>query len=644
MKTLGFRRVAVASPELRIADIEFNVSQLVKNARDTARQDADLTVFPELSLTGYSCGDLFYQSRLRQAALEGLDTFCKKTASLPGTFLLGLPIEFQCRLYNAVAVIQHGEILGVVPKTFLPNRNEFYEARWFSSGKSIHFGEIQINKTTVPFSPNLLFEEKKFPAFCLGIEICEDLWAVEPPSGKLALSGATILANPSASPEQLGKLHYRKNLVIQQSARCLAAYLYAAAGPCESTSDIVFSGHNLVVENGRLLGESPRFHFESTLLIRDIDCEFLTTQRFKNTPFSLEEQVDTYFRRISLAPTSGASKKKTTSLLRSVSPHPFVPENASDREANCSEIFEIQATALARRLRHTGLKNVLIGISGGLDSTLALLVCIAAFRKLGLPPEGIIGISMPGPGTSERTRKNALALLKKLKVTGEEISIVAAIKQHFKDIGQNTNKHDLTYENAQARERTQILMDLANKRAALVVGTGDLSEAALGWCTFNGDHMSMYHVNIGVPKTLVRYLVEWYADLAESRASGISKTLLDIAATPISPELLPPDRKGKLRQKTEDLIGPYELHDFFLYHAIHCGAQPEKTLFLAKIAFAKKYSSTEIKRWLQVFLKRFFSQQFKRNAMPDGPKVGTVALSPRGDWRMPSEASPNTWL
>lgn len=636
VNNFGFFRLAVASPEHRVADCAFNAEQISIVLEQASAEGCQLVLFPELSITGYSCADLFYQSQLLGAAGEAILAISKTCARLHLAAVVGTPMEYHGRLYNVAVVIgAHGEIAGVVPKTYLPTSGEFYEARWFTRGDFATETSFEFDGREVPFGVDLLFSAGEA---LIGIEICEDLWAIKPPSLDQAAAGANVLLNLSASNELLGKVGYRRDLVRQQSARCLAAYAYASAGPGESTTDIVYSGHSMIAESGSLLIENDRFKFHSQLAIADIDLAKLAHDRTRNTSFG-QIRPDRQFR-LALLSTSGWNLGKA--LHRPIDPHPFVPSDPARRSEHCREIFAIQSTGLAKRLRHTGSKTLVLGLSGGLDSTLAALVACHAFDELELDRQGIVAISMPGLGTTDRTKNNAAQLAKMLGVTFREIPISASVRQHFKDIGHPESKHDVTFENAQARERTQILMDVANQTGGFVLGTGDLSELALGWCTFNADHMSMYHVNAGVPKTLVRYLVEWCA--AEVFTGRESDVLLDITRTPISPELLPTARDGTIAHKTEDLVGPYELHDFFLYQMVRCGSEPAKIQFLAEIAFKGVYSAAAIKKWLAVFVKRFFAQQFKRNAMPDGPKVGSVALSPRGDWRMPSDASSAAWL
>jgi len=639
--TSDFLRIATGSPELRVADVGFNTVAMQKTMRAAAKTGAAIALFPELGITGYSCGDLFAQTLLLARARAALLELAAATGKLKIHAIVGLPLVVHGRLYNCAAVLGAGRVLGLVPKQFLPTTGEYYEERWFTSAAGVDPVEIELGDYRAPFATNLLFTDEA-SGCTFGIEICEDLWAVHPPSGDLCLAGANLILNPSASNELLGKAAYRRDLVRQQSARCLAAYAYASAGPGESSTDVVFAGHCFVAENGTILSESERFKFDTQIAYADVDLGRLLHERLCNSSFSAAAAA-IEFRRIPVGLSAAAgSVSPPVGSLRPNPALPFVPADPRVHAETCREIFAIQSTGLAKRLRHTGSRNVVIGISGGLDSTLALLVAAHAFDLLGLDRKGILAPTMPGFGTTKRTRGNAEKLVEEIGATLRVIPIHDAIKQHFRDIGHDEGKHDVTYENAQARERTQILMDLANQVGGFVVGTGDLSESALGWCTFNGDHMSMYHVNAGIPKTLVRYLIDW---CAESEFSGATaKVLHDIAATPISPELLPPTADGKLQQHTEDLIGPYELHDYFLYHIVRHGSRPAKVLYLAELAFAGRYRRAVILRWLEIFVRRFFSQQFKRSAMPDGPKVGSVALSPRGDWRMPSDASAAEWL
>lgn len=641
LTSFGFVRVAVVSPELRVADIAFNVQAILDAMDKSAQDNCQLVLFPELCLTGYTCADLFYQALLLSEARKALQSIAEKTARIPITVIVGLPSMVHGRLYNCAAFISGGTVLGLVPKTYLPMTDEYYEERWFTSANHATIQSIDLNGKEVPFGTDLLFRAVNMPDCIVGIEICEDLWAAEPPSASLALAGATVLLNPSASDELLGKAAYRRDLVRQQSARCLAAYLYAGAGPGESTTDVVFSGHSLIVENGTILTETERFRFSTQNAFADIDVDHLVHERLKNSTFSASVPRKTW-RTIEFKLSDLPKLPNDNFVLRRpLTRLPFVPTDVKQRADHCHEIFAIQSTGLAKRLRHTKSRRVVIGISGGLDSTLALLVCTHAYNILGLPHEGILAVTMPGFGTTDRTRNNAERLVDLLGATLKVIPIRDAVRQHFRDIGHDEQVHDITYENAQARERTQILMDLANQTDGLVLGTGDLSELALGWCTYNGDHMSMYNVNGAVPKTLVRYLVEW---VAESEFTGdVSAVLHDICATPITPELLPLGEGATLQQMTEKSIGPYELHDFFLFNTVRYQFLPRKIFFLAKQAFGQDYAEEEILHWMNLFYRRFFSQQFKRSAMPDGPKVGSVALSPRGDWRMPSDASYTIW-
>ena len=633
----GFIRVAAAVPKLKVADCRYNtlrITELVKSAHEAGAQ---IVVFPELSLTSYSCGDLFHQHALLQAALEELERLLEATAPLETIVIAGLPIAVDNQLFNCAAVMQKGRLLGMVPKAYIPGYKEFYEERWFAPGSRAISSAVRLLGCEVPFGTDLLFEARGEHHVCFGVEICEDLWVPIPPSSYQALDGAHLLFNLSASNELIGKYEYRRELIGQQSARCVAGYLYVSAGVDESTTDVVYGGHALIAENGALLAESERFAREGQLTVADVDIQRLQNDRFKNTSF-MEAAPLKSFRKIAFT-LSGNGRDD---LKRYVDPRPFVPSDEGARDRRCGEIFAIQTAGLAKRLAHTGVKNAVIGISGGLDSTLALLVTAKTFDLLGIPRENITAVTMPGFGTTDITYTNAVKLIGALKADFREINIREACLRHFADIGHDPAVHDVTYENVQARERTQILMDIANKQGGLVIGTGDLSELALGWCTYNGDHMSMYAVNCSIPKTLVKYLVRWAADNVAERETA--DVLLSILDTPITPELLPPDEDGKIRQKTEDIIGPYELHDFFLYHAVRYGAPPKKVRFMAGKAFSGVYTEKEIERWLRVFYKRFFSQQFKRSCLPDGPKVGTISLSPRGDWRMPSDAEASVWL
>jgi len=633
----GLLRVGVATPELKIAAVDYNLAEICRVARQAQQQQCQLLVFPELCLTGYTCADLFYQHSLQQRVESALLELAEFSATEQITLVVGAPLSVSGRLFNCAVFISSGKISGLVPKTYLPNSGEFYEQRWFSSATERNCDFVQLGSLQIPFGADLLFQAESFPDALIGIEICEDAWSVVPPSGAQALAGATLLLNLSASPEILGKQAYRRALVSSLSARCLAAYAYASAGPNESSTDLVFSGHSLIAENGQILAETERFQFDSQLALADIDLQRLMGERQRNSSFSSASSGDEF--RVESFQLKLVAVKE---ILRPVSRTPFVPPNDAERAARCQEIFSLQSTGLMKRLRHTGCQNVVIGLSGGLDSTLALLVTVKAFDRMGLERKGIVALTLPGFGTTNRTRGNAEELAELLGVELRVVSINAAVGQHFADIGHDPAVHDITYENSQARERTQILMDVANQVNGLVIGTGDLSELALGWCTYNGDHMSMYAVNCGVPKTLVRYLVSWCA--AEEFSGRTSAVLEDVCATPVSPELLPPSADGNIAQITEDVVGPYELHDFFLFQVVRLHFPPQKVLLLAEQAFSADYSRAELLKWLRQFYRRFFSQQFKRSCLPDGPKVGTVALSPRGDWRMPSDAAVDLWL
>lgn len=604
--------------------------------RQASEKGVQIIAFPELSVTGYTCLDLFAQQTLLNGAEAALLQLVSNTADLDILTIVGVPLRTENRLINAAVVFQKGAIRGVVPKTYLPNYKEFQEQRWFTSATELRESTISIGKEEYPMGSHLLFRSGRLTA---GIEICEDLWVPVPPSSLLTMEGANIIFNLSASNELIGKHAYLRSLICQQSARCMAGYVYASSGFGESSTDLVFAGNGIIAENGNLLAESPRFTMEEQLVISEIDIETLQNDRQVNTSF--------------MYGTSGLPKEKAQvvdfqvripdgfSLTRPVDPHPFTPSGEALKE-RCEEIFHIQVAGLAKRLVHAHAQTAVVGISGGLDSTLALLVTVMTFDALKMPRGQIIGITMPGFGTTDRTYTNACDLIRSLGVTLKEIPIKEACLQHFRDIDHDPSVHDVTYENSQARERTQLLMDVANQKNGLVIGTGDLSELALGWATYNGDHMSMYGVNGSIPKTLVKYLVEWVANHKVDDASRL--TLLDIVDTPISPELIPADENGNIKQKTEDLVGPYELHDFFLYHFLRFGSYPSKIYFLAQKAFAGIYDNATVKKWLYTFCRRFFQQQFKRSCLPDGPKVGSVSLSPRGDWRMPSDAVSRLWL
>ena len=634
----GFVRVAAAVPQVKVADCRYNASQAEEMIFEADENNVQAIVFPELNITGYSCGDLFGQALLLEQAEIALMQLMNNTRQLDIISILGMPVLVGGILYNTAVVIQKGKILGVVPKTYLPNYSEFYEKRWFAPATTLD-GErkIRLCGQSVTMGANLLFDASDF---CFGIELCEDVWAPVPPSSTLALAGADVIFNLSADTENIGKHQYLRSLLAQQSARCLCGYVFASSGFGESSTDVVFAGNALIYENGSLLASSSRFSFTRQLVMGELDIERLRGERQHNTTFAscLRDNKSLQFTTVS----TEMVQPKDIELTRAIDAHPFVPAGDTLLDERCEEIFSIQVAGLAKRLVHTGCKTVVVGISGGLDSTLALLVCVKTFDKLGLSRDGIVGITMPGFGTTDRTYNNALDLMRSLRVTTREISIRESCIQHFKDIDHDMSVHNVTYENGQARERTQILMDYANKVGGLVIGTGDLSELALGWATYNGDHMSMYGVNASVPKTLVRYLVTWVAQTGVDTDS--KATLLDIVDTPISPELIPADENGNIKQKTEDLVGPYELHDFFLYNILRFGFRPAKIYYLATLAFGASYDKPTIKKWLTTFYRRFFAQQFKRSCLPDGPKVGSVSLSPRGDWRMPSDACSAMWL
>lgn len=642
--SFGYVRLGAAVPEVRAAAVSDNVSSMLALARQATAAGCDVVAFPELCICGYTCGDLFAQRRLTDACLAGLYRFADETAALAPLFVVGLPLVVDGLLFNVAAAVSRGTVVGLVPKTFIPGYREYYEPRWFAAEAARCRGRVDLPAGTVPFGADLVFRPDAGADLRLGIELCEDLWAPIPPSSTLALAGATVLLNLSASNDLVGKSDYRLELVRQQSARCLAAYVYCSAGVGESTTDLVFGGDCILAENGTLLARGTRFQRGAQLTTADVDTQFLQHERQCSTTFTqaVVRGAGNGLHEIREVLFAAPAAERGRELQRPVAAHPFVPSDPQVRHDRCQEIFAIQSSGLATRLAHTHAQAVVIGLSGGLDSTLALLVCIEAFTRLGLPLSGIHAITMPGFGTTDRTRGNAEALCRRLGITLATIPIAASCRQHFADIGHDGTTGDITYENVQARERTQILMDRANMVGGPVIGTGDLSELALGWCTYNGDHMSMYGVNVGVPKTLVRYLLGYYAD---DKASADTATVLrDVLATPISPELLPPDADGSIAQKTEAVVGPYELHDFFLYYSIRCGFPPRKVLLLARHAFGVAYTPALLRQWLRLFLRRFFAQQFKRSCLPDGPKVGTIALSPRGDWRMPSDASPDEWL
>ena len=632
----GFVKVAAAVPRVKVADCKFNSERLEGLITIAEGKGVQILTFPEMCITGYTCGDLFAQQLLLEQAEMALIQILNSTRQLDIISILGMPVVVNSTVINAAVVIQKGKILGVVPKTYLPNYKEFYEQRWFTSALQVSENSVRLCGQIVPMGNNLLFETAETT---FGIEICEDLWATVPPSSSLALQGAEIIFNLSADDEGIGKHNYLCSLISQQSARCISGYVFSSSGFGESTTDVVFAGNGLIYENGYLLARSERFCLEEQLIINEIDMECIRAERRVNTTFAANKANCPGKEAIRIS--TEFVNSKDLNLTRTFNPHPVVPQG-SELNSRCEEIFSIQIAGLAQRLLHTGAKTAVIGISGGLDSTLALLVCVKTFDKLGLSRKDILGITMPGFGTTDRTYHNAIDLMNSLGVSIREISIREACIQHFKDIGHDLNIHDVTYENSQARERTQILMDIANQTWGMVIGTGDLSELALGWATYNGDHMSMYGVNAGIPKTLVKHLVQWVAENGMDEAS--KATLLDIVDTPISPELIPADENGEIKQKTEDLVGPYELHDFFLYYFLRFGFRPSKIYFLAQTAFSGVYDDETIKKWLQTFFRRFFNQQFKRSCLPDGPKVGSISISPRGDWRMPSDASSAAWL
>lgn len=635
----NFIRVGSAIPKCKLADCIYNKDKIIRILQQACEKQIQVLVFPELSITTYTCGDLFFQSSLLSSAKSGLYDIVKASQDIDIFVVVGLPLSIDNQLFNCAVAIYKGTILGVVPKSCLPNYGEFYEKRWFSSAKQLLSKELFLCGQKVPVGTDLIFSAEQIPYCKIGIEICEDLWSVIPPSSYQSLYGATILLNPSASNELATKYDYRKQLISQQSSRCIACYVYSSSGVGESTQDTVFSGHGLIYENGTLLKESQRFLKETQLIYTDIDLELLANDRMKNTTFTDTQSDLPSFREI----TFSMKPQNIDELERIIKSQPFIPENNEFLDKRCRDIFNIQTVGLARRIEHTHAKTVVVGISGGLDSTLALLVCAKACDYLGISRNHIIGITMPGFGTTDRTYQNALSLMSALGVQTREISIQKAALQHFEDIGHDISVHDVTYENTQARERTQILMDIANKESGFVVGTGDLSELALGWATYNGDHMSMYGVNAGVPKTLIRVLVRWIAEYG-SLSQKANEILFDVLDTPVSPELLPPDEAGNINQKTEEIVGPYELHDFFLYYVVRFGFSPAKILFLAEQAFNGEYERATLLKWLKNFYYRFFTQQFKRSCLPDGPKVGTISLSPRGDWRMPSDAFNSIWL
>lgn len=631
-----YTRVAVAVPTLEVGNPDYNIKE-IKSAVDKAvKENVNVIVFPELSITGYTCADLFNQNLLIKESEKALRKLLTQTENYKIVIAVGAPVKADNQLFNCAVIIQSGTILGIIPKTFLPNYSEFYEKRWFQPSISRISNTVDICGETVPFGENLLFKDQNSD-LCIGVEICEDLWVNIPPSSYHTLNGANLILNLSASNETIAKPEYRKDIVRIQSAKCITGYAYASAGQSESTTDVVFSGHSMIASNGSIL-EEMRFTTETCIEYADVDISSIMSDRIKFNSYMgrIEEKK---YQIIYLYPLGRNNKKEKLKIK--VNPQPFVPSNKKERDNRCQEIVNLQATGLYQRLRKIGVQKAVIGISGGLDSTLALLATVEAFKKLNLPMENIIGITMPGFGTTKRTLQNSLKLMTEIGITQREISIKDACIQHYNDIGHDINIQDVTYENVQARERTQILMDVANKEGGLVVGTGDLSELALGWCTYNGDHMSMYAVNTGVPKTLVRFLVQWYGETSEDE--NIRNTLLDICDTPVSPELLPPDKDGNIKQVTEESIGSYDLNDFFLYHMVRNGFEPKKIFLLASIAFKDVFTEDVILETLKNFYRRFFTQQFKRSCLPDGTKIGSICLSPRGDFRMPSDACYKLW-
>lgn len=628
----GFIKTAAVTPDVHVGDPAYNASQIIQGYEEALTKGAKIIVFPELSLTGYTCQDLFLQTLLLEGALDGLRTIKEHTRGRDALLFVGLPLMHRGKLYNVAAVLQNGQVLALIPKHFIPNYAEFYERRHFVPGPR-ESEEILLDGEKVPFGMNVLLEVDAMEGLSVACELCEDVWVPDAPDISHALAGATVIVNLSGSNETIGKDSYRRQLLSSVSARTITGYLYASCGIGESTQDLVFGGHDLIVENGTILAESNRF--ENGMICADLDIQRLLLERRRMSTYGAGTESDDYLR----IPVH--MEKAQTSLERIFDPHPFVPADRRTRDRRCEEILHIQAGGLAKRYAHTGLRSAVIGVSGGLDSTLALLVTARAFESLGISPENILAVTMPCFGTTDRTYRNACELAKALGAILKEVDIKASVMQHFADIGHDPAVHDVTYENGQARERTQVLMDLANQTNGLVIGTGDMSELALGWATYNGDHMSMYGVNVGVPKTLVRHLVAYAADTASD--GHLQEVLRDILDTPVSPELLPPTENGRISQKTEDLVGPYELHDFYLYHMLRLGSGPARIYRLAKAAFAGVYDEATILKWEKTFYRRFFSQQFKRSCLPDGPKVGSVALSPRGDWRMPSDASGALW-
>lgn len=639
----GFIKVAAATPKIKVGDCGHNASEICRLLDEVYSNGAQFVVFPELCITGYTCSDLFWQSSMLDAAIGGLEKIAEHSEGMELVAVVGLPFVCDGKLYNVAAVVYNGEVMGMVPKSHIPNYSEFYEARHFSSGKDLDSKYVSLGVKEkgnddewefdeIPFGTEILFKCENIKNFTFAIEVCEDLWVPNPPSTSHTLAGATVIANLSASDETTGKDIYRRNLVSGQSARTLSAYVYADAGEGESSTDLVFASHNIIAENGNILAEAERFKNET--VYADIDLDRLAAERQRMTTFIPEDEGEYEEVYIDL-------ELKDSNFTRMIDKAPFVPSNENERDKRCEEILAIQTMGLKKRLEHTNCKSAVVGISGGLDSTLALLVTVRAFDLLGFDRKGIVAVTMPGFGTTDRTYTNAVSMIKTLGCDFKEVNISEAVELHLKQIGHDMNNHDVTYENAQARQRTYLLMDFANEYNGMVIGTGDMSELALGWATYNGDHMSMYGVNAGVPKTLVRHLVKYFADTCEDKV--LADILNDVLDTPVSPELLPP-KDGEISQKTEDLVGPYELHDFFLYYVLRFGYAPEKVLFLAEQAFKGEYDKETILKWLKTFYRRFFTQQFKRSCLPDGPKVGSVAVSPRGDLRMPSDACVREWL
>lgn len=634
IKNFGFVRVAAASPSVNVADCKYNSRQIKALMQSADKDGVEVLVFPEMSITAYTCGDLFHQQTLLREAEKSLDYLLKVSEQLSLISLVGIPLRIKNELYNVAVIFSRGKIHGIVPKSYIPNCSEYYEKRWFASSFDLDVETVKLCNQNIPIGRDLIFET---PTCKFAVEICEDLWTAIPPSSQHSLQGADIIFNLSASPESVGKNSYRRDLVVQQSARCIAGYVYASAGNGESTTDLVFSGSSFIAENGVLLEEGTRFSFANNVIIADLDIERLAASRLKNTSFYSDKNSTQDYHYIRIEGETEVRRE----LKRFVSSTPFIPSD-NLRNESCYEIFSIQVGGLAKRMLHTNSQSAVIGISGGLDSTLALLALVKTFDKLNIPRENILGVTMPGFGTTDRTYNNATDLMKSLGISIRDVSIIPAVEQHFKDIEFDPTLLGVTYENSQARERTQILMDYANKLNGLVIGTGNMSESALGWATYNGDHMSMYAINSGIPKTLVKELVQWVAENEMDEQSA--KILEDVIATPFSPELLPANDNGEIQQITEDNVGPYVLHDFFLYYVLRFGFSPLKIFFLAQYAFRNEFERTTILKWLKKFYWRFFSQQFKRSCMPDGPKVGSVNLSPRGDWRMPSDAKVQLWI